>query len=248
MEVILRPLKKNTWAGTERFKNCFDYIGPYYTRSGQIYTGLTREDEARLEEKIRENLAPNSDFWAYKFYIKMQGKDLVLNTDEPLDELKYLFLKNHKRVADGLNNVKPTANYVLINKESEAKEINKYNKDRRKAMKEFDKLSLAEMRKCLRIYGYRSDSLSAELIEEKLFELVEKDPIKFFDRWLENKKRETEYLVQEAIAKNIVRRNKSEYKYGTDVIGHSMDDCIAYLDTPENRDLKQTIINDTNVK
>ena len=58
MEVILRFKSKDPWAGITKYKNCFDYIAPYWTRSGNKYTGLT-EDEATA--KLIEQ---------YKLYIK----------------------------------------------------------------------------------------------------------------------------------------------------------------------------------
>lgn len=260
MEVIVRPLLTNQWAGIVRFKNCDDYLGTYWTRSGALHTGLREEDaaqklepgttEKRLETALNKQpgtLLPFSEFW-HTFYIKFGSKDKILNTDNPFDELQYLFLKTHKRVANGFQDPNPTANYVLINKESEAQQSNKYNQIRRKAMKEFDKLSLADMRKLLRLYGHRSDNLSAELVESKLYEIVDRDPQKFFDKWVDNKRRETEYLIMDAIAKNVIRKNKSEYKYGVDTLGMSMDDAISYLDAPDHRDLKATIINETSNK
>jgi hypothetical protein len=247
MEVILRPLRKNQWAGLYKYKNCSDYLGTYFTRSGAIYTGLTEEDAKRLGEKVGKSLHPSSEFWL-NFYVRVPGKDVYLHLEDPWDELKYLFLKNHKRVANGLSDTKPTANYVLINKEVEATESNKINQIKRKAMKDFDKLSLSDMRKVLRLYGTKADNLTSDLVESKLFELVEKDPEKFFELWVNNTRRETEYIIQEAVSKNIIRRNKSEYKYGTDTIGHTLDDAITYLDSPENRDLKAIIINEVNSK
>jgi hypothetical protein len=250
MEVILRPLKRNAWAGVKNYKNCFDNIGTYFTRSNQFYTGLTKEDAERLEialQKEPRSLVPSSEFWN-TFYVKMGNKDLILNTEFPMDELKYLFLLGHKRVANGYSDNKPTADYVLINKESEAQQSNKFNQLKRKANKEFDKLSTADMKKALRLFGHRSDNLSAELVEAKLFELVDKEPIKFLDKWVENKKRETEYLIQEAVAKNVIRKNRSEYTYGMDNIGHTLEDTISYLDSPEHRDLKAIIINEVNAK
>jgi hypothetical protein len=113
-------------------------------------------------------------------------------------------------------------------------------------MKEFEKLSLADMRKLLRLYGHRSDNLSGELVENKLFEIIERDPIKFFDKWVDNKRRETEFIIMDAIAKNVIKKNRSEYKYGTDTLGMSLDDTIIYLESPEHRDLKATIINEIN--
>jgi hypothetical protein len=247
MEVILCPLRKSSWAGVYKYKNCSDYIGTYLTRSGAIHTGLTEEDAKRLGEKLGKDLHPSSEFWL-DFYIRVGGKDVFLHLDDPWDELRYLYLKSHKRVANGYIDKNPYADYVLVNKEVEAVESNKINQIKRKAMKEFDKLSLTDMRKILRLYGVKSDNLTSELVESKLFDIVERDPNKFFDKWVNNSKRETDYLIQEAVAKNVIRRNKSEYKYGTDSIGHTLDDTISYLDSPENRDLKAIIINEVNTK
>ncbi len=247
MEVILRPLRKDKWAGVFKYKSCSDHIGTYWTRSGAFYTGLTEKDAERLGEKIGKNLHPSSEFWN-NFYIRVDNKDTYLHLDDPWDELRYLFLKKHKRVKDGFSDKNPYADFVLINKETEAQESNKINQIRRKAMKEFDKLSLTDMRKILRLYGHRADNLTSELIENKLFEFVDKDPNKFFEKWIENTHRETEYIIQEAISKNVIRRNRSEYKYGTDTIGHNLDDAVSYLEASENRDLKATIINEINVK
>lgn len=261
MEVIVRPLLVNMWAGVRNYKNCFNWIGPYFTRSGNLYTGLTEEDNElkltpgttadRLEKALQrepKSLAPYSEFWK-TYTIRFDNKDLIINTSNPEDELKYIFLKHHKNVANGYSDrTKPKADYILINKEQEASEANKSGQLRRKAMKEFDKLSLTDMRKLLRLYGHRSDNLSSELIEAKLFEIVERDPQKFFDKWVDNKRRETEFLITDAIAKGIIKKNKSEYKYGVDTIGMNMDDAINYLEATEHRELKLTIINEINSK
>lgn len=253
MEVILRPLIRSNWAGVFKYKNCKDYISSYFTRSGLLYTGLRPEDgvdEAtvtRLEKALDKDLRGSSEYWR-DFFIIIGNKDEIIDTSDPVGELKYLFLKNHKRVANGIMDNKPTANYILVNKEAEAEVMNKQSRGKRKAMREFDKLSLTDMRKILRLYGHRSDNLSNELVENKLFELVERDPNKFFDKWVDNSKRETEFLIQEAIGKAVIRKNKSEYKYGTDTIGHTLEDAISYLDSPENRDLKLIISNEVTVK
>lgn len=253
MEVILRPLRKDQWAGVFKYKNCNDYLGSYFTRAGNIYTGLTPEQTERLGKILNKDLRSSSDFWS-TFVIKIGNKDIIIDTekggpeDRAMEELKYYFLKSHKRVANGIGDPNPTANYILVDKESEAKDSNKHNQTKRKAMKEFDKLSVADMRKVLRLYGHKSDTLSQELVENKLFDLIEENPSKFFDKWIENKHKETEFSIQEAVAKNIIVRNKSEYKYGSDVIGHSLEDTIAYLEAPDHRDLKAIIINETNTK
>lgn len=265
MEVILRPVGKDSWSGKTRYKNCAVYLGSYFTRTGALYNGLDMEDlkynqeqgvtARRLEKALgyaENTLGPNgrdgSNFWE-TFFIKVTGeKELLLDTSNAHDELKYIFLKNHKRVAEGLGKVTAGIEFVLVNKDSEAVERNKINKIKRDAIVEFGKLSLNDMRKCLRIYGYKSDSMSNDLVEAKLYELVDADPGKFFTKWVSNKVKNLEFLVEEAIAKNIIRRNKNVYYYGTEIIGHSMDDTIAYLDSPKNQDLKIAIQKEAEAK
>ena len=250
MEVILRFKSKDPWAGITKYKNCYDYIAPYWTRSGNKYTGLAEEDAKRLEREIGYpdgHLSPFSDFWN-TFAIKLTTKETILHTERPYDELQYLFLKGHKRVANGLNNVKPNNDYILINKDSEAEESNRLNKIKRQAIVEFNKLSVEDMRKALRLYGYKSDAMSNELVESKLFELVEKDPNKFFLIWVNNKTKNTQFIIEAAIAKNVMRKSRNVYYYGTDIIGSSLEDAIAYLDDKKNQDIRLVIIQETEAK
>jgi hypothetical protein len=247
MKVIVKPLNRNAWSGIIQYKNCHTSLAPYFTRTGRLYTGLSEEDEKRLGEKLRLELNPSSPFWI-TFHIKMSGKDLILDTDDSYDELRYLFLKSHKRVANGLSDRKATANFVIINEEEEAVESNKIGQVKRKALKEFDKLTVSEMRKCLRLYGHKADDLSNETVEFKLSTLVEEDPDRFLETWVLNTNKDTEFLIQEAIAKNVIRKTKNVYKYGTDIIGHGIDETILFIDSPENQDLKLAITNETKAK
>jgi hypothetical protein len=104
------------------------------------------------------------------------------------------------------------------------------------------------MRKALRLYGFKSDAMSNELIESKLFELVEKDPNKFFLIWVNNKSKNTQFIIEAAVAKNIIRKSRNIFYYGTDIIGNSMDDAIAYLDDKKNQDLKMVIMQEIESK
>lgn len=239
MEVIVRILKVNPWTGLTKWPTTFDYVGPYWTRSGNIYTGLTNEDAHRLEKALGKQegeLNPNSDFWT-TFAVRIGAKDLILNTDRPMDELQYLFLKNHKRVAVGMNNIDPSKDYVMINSDAEAEQQNKANKTKREAYRELDKMSIEDMRKCLRLYGMKSDTMSNELVEAKLTEQIEASPEKFMLKWTNNPNKEINYLIEEAIAKNIIRRNRSQYFFGTDMIGNGLDDVIAYLKDKKNQEI-----------
>jgi hypothetical protein len=248
MIVTLRQTSRDSWSGVRRYKNCSVYLAPYLTRSGGKYTGLALEDEERLGEALRQDLSPNSEFWT-NFFIRVTDDDVILDTASPEGELKYLFLKNHKRVANGLSDkTKPGANYVLINDDEQAKEANKRNQTKRKAFREFDKMSMVDMRKCLRIYGHASDTMSNELVEHKLGELIEENPQKFFEKWVDNKLRVTEFQIKDAVSRNVIRKNRNLYQYGTEIIGRSLEEAVAFLDDPQNQDIKMAIIKETGVK
>lgn len=250
MEIIVRIIKTNPWTGITKWPTCYDYVGTYWTRSGNLYTGLTADDATRLEKELRYpegQLSPNSPFWD-TFAIKIGKKDVILNTDMPEDELKYLFLKNHKRVANGLNDISAAKDYVIINKDSEAKEANKLNKAKRDAYREMDKMSIEDMRKCLRLYGIKSDVMSNELIEAKMAEQIEANPANFMMKWVNNPNKEINFVIEEAIAKNIIRKNRAQYYFGTDLIGSGLEDVIAYLKDKKNQDIRLAILNEIKSK
>ncbi len=248
MIVTLRQTSRDSWSGVKRYKNCSVYLSPYLTRAGGKYTGLTPDDEKRLGEALRQDLSPTSEFFN-NFFIRVGDEDVLIDIDAPEGEVKYLFLKNHKRVANGLSDkTKPGANYVLINDDEQAKEANKRSQVKRKALKEFDKLSIDDMRKCLRIYGHNADSISNELVEHKLNEIVEENPQRFFDKWVDNKLRVSEYQIKDAIGRNVIRKNRNLYQYGTDIIGRSLEEAMAFLSDPENQDIKMAIIKETGAK
>ena len=158
------------------------------------------------------------------------------------------FLEGHKRVATTLDRLDAGKDYLLINREAEAVEQNKQNKLRREAIKAFDSLSLEQMRKCLRLFGASADRMSNELVESTLFNIVDKQPKKFMDKWVNNKSKETEFLLENAIAKGVIRKDKTHYFYGTDMFADSLEDAIAYLDSKKNQDLRLSIINETENK
>lgn len=211
---------------------------------------MSTADARRLEKALGKQegeLNPDSEFWD-TFAVKIGKRDVILDTDRPLDELQYLFLKGHKRVADGLSNMNPSKDYVLINKDAEAEQTNRINKAKREAYRELDKMSIEDMRKCLRLYGMKSDTMSNELVEAKLSEQVETSPEKFMLKWVNNPNKEINFVIEEAIAKNIIRKSRTQYFFGTDLIGNGIDDVIAFLQDKKNQDIKLAILNEIKSK
>ena len=109
-------------------------------------------------------------------------------------------------------------------------------------------MSIEDMRKCLRLYGIKSDNLSNELVEAKMNEQIELSPNKFMLKWVNNPNKETQFLIENALSKNILRRNRTQYFYGTEMIGNGIDDAIAYLNDKKNQDIKMSILQETKSK
>lgn len=250
MVVELKIKRKNPWAGLIKYKSCFDYISPYFTRSGSIYTGLTPEDEKYFEKALgyeEGHLSKTSDFWK-TFCVKIGSRTMLLDDSIPRQAMIIKFLSNHKRVSTSLDKLDAAKDYLLINREAEAVEKNKINKLRRDAIKEFDKLSLEQMRKCLRLFGIKADTMSNELVESAMFNIVDKEPKRFFSKWVNNKTKETEFILEDAIAKGVIRKDKTQYFYGSNMFATSLEEAVAYLDSKKNQDLKLSIITETNNK
>lgn len=250
MEVRLKPIRANEWSGVERYPNCHDALGPYFTRSGSIYTGFDKSNaelREQLEQTLGYDLRPNSDFWV-TFRVRVGGETIVLDLDKDEDLLKYTFLKNHKRVKESISANKPTANYYLSNPEQEATVFNEINRVKRTAIVEFSKLKPIDIKKCLRLYGFRSDNISDSVAEDRLYELVENNPQNFLDKWVNNKNRATEYLLKSAVAANVIKKQKNSYSFGTTTLGHTLEDAILFLDNAENSDIKAAILTEAKLK
>ena len=84
--------------------------------------------------------------------------------------------------------------------------------------------------------------MSNELVEAKLTEQVETSPEKFMLKWVENPNKEINFVIEEAIAKNIIRKNRAQYYFGTDLIGNGLEDVIAYLKDKKNQEIKLAIM------
>ena len=251
MIVSVRFRGRDPWSGVVgKFKSCKEYIRPHFTRSGTIYTGLNKEQEAELEIELGYEpgtLSKNSKFWD-TFVVTIGSDGLNLDTENPNDKLTYFFLKGNYKVASSVTDNRPGVRLIMTNMEDEAKQKNIINNKKADAIIALKKMSIDEKRKALRILGFKTENISDEVIDAKMFDITEKDPDRFFEKWVKNSSREIEYMIEEAISKNILRRSKNLYYYGTDIIGHSFEDTIAFFLNSKNNDIKLTVLDEINAK
>ena len=240
--VTVKPIKVETWSGFLRYKNTKDSIAPMFDSTGTLVTGLTKEDEARLGQELNQNLSKMSPFW-YEYRVIMTDKEKKFNLDNPEHELAVKFLKADQRVANSQEEYNqglfPYARYIIYDEEVAAKEKNKEFTIKRKAVLEFNKLSLDQMSGLLKLYpGFvNTNSVSGDVIESTLFELLEKDPEKFL-LFVGDKKLDMKIFLKDLVQARILRKNKSAFYYGEDPLGHDEESTITYLDDPKNQALK----------
>lgn len=240
--VTIKPIKRPTWNGFMRFKNTKDSLSPMHDYTGTIVTGLDREQQERLGKILQKDLSPASTFW-YEYRVIMIDKDKVLNLENPEHELAYLFLKADKRVANSQEEYDkgefPYARYVIYDEEKAAVEKNKEFTVKRKATTEFNKLSLEQMIDILKLYpGFINlTSNKPDVIESTLFELLEKDPEKFLNL-SSDKKLDMKVFLKDLVNNKILRKNRSAFYYGEDILGHDEESTISFLDDPQHQALK----------
>lgn len=225
-----------------RFKNGKDVLTAWFNKFNVLQTGLSTEDAERLGALIGKDLSPISPFWN-DYSVTIMDKDLILHTENPEDELKYLVLKAHYRVANGPDDANPIADYVIYDEVKEAVKTNEIASVKIKAYTLYSKLTMSQKREILKLYpGYmRTDNVEDALIESNLVKVMESDFSKFITI-VEDKELNSKIFLKDLVTARILTKNKNMYKYGDDVIGHSEESTIEHLNDPKNQGLKIALI------
>ena len=241
VKLISKP-KHSTWSGKTQFPKTHDDIAPYFTKYGGIYTGLTDADAKALGKQLNVDLASTSEFWT-NFFIRKSDKDLYLDIENsPMDKLKYLFLKGHKRVSNGLlDTTKSNTDYILLNELDEAKKNEVMINIKTKAISSYNNMNDIERKQALRLYGLKSEGVEQSVINQKLFNLIEADPEKFLDIWVDNSDRELEAFVHDCVGYGIIIKSKGNLSYNGSVLGSTAKEVALHISEPKNADLKSSL-------
>lgn len=225
------------WSGVQRYDNCRVVFYVSIDAYGQVVTGLNKEDQARIEEALNFEkgfLAPNSKFWK-TFSVQIDSDGFSLDTNNPYQELQYLFLKRNKRISKTLKAIHPEAVAVMYCEEEEAKTANVSRKVKTNAYKKFASMSHDEMKKILVMYGKRAvDSMDNEVVEDTLGLEVELNPAKFMeivsDPLLENK-----MFINSLYNKGVIKKIGNRYTYGDITLGVDLASAVVFLRDPKNQ-------------
>ena len=245
VKIVPRTQKEYTWSGFVRYQKCKDYIAPKWDKTGTMVTGLTIEEEKEFEELLRKpagELSKYSPFW-HDYHVIMTDKDKVLDLNKPEDLLAYKFLLADPYIANSWHELQeglwPDAKYVITDDLADAQIKNEEYDLKIKANLLFSKLSINQMTQILKLYSgnINMENVPADLVKQRLFEAMEKDVEKFI-QLVEDKTLETKLMINQLVALKELRKNRSAYYYGDDLLGHDLDSTAAFIDNPENQGLK----------
>jgi hypothetical protein len=248
--IWIKPIRKKGWLpeghdGEVRFTGTEEWIAPQMDLDRrQLKTGLTEEDEIRLEKALNLKAGTlskyNKDFWG-KFFIKLPKEGKKLYKDNPTDELEYRVAMAHSRIANSesekMENYS-SADYVMTSEEQEAKVDNLKLKVKREAFKLLGKMTTEEMREVLIVAGKRpGGNASVDFVEAKAGELAEENSA-LFTQIAGDPDLKTKVLISNAVAQRVLRKVGSRYMLqGGDEIGFDLESTIQYLADPSNQNV-----------
>jgi len=221
-------------------------IAPFVDKNGRPYSGLSKEDAARLEKKLgmeEHELSPRSDFWR-DFFIKADGETLRLDLDDEEDELAFLFLQNHPLVAFGHAQLKKKrrAMYILYNDVDEAKAVVKQRNVKKEAYAKFNEMDTQEMIDVLMVLGKQIVSTDPAIVESMMGLVVEKEPVSFLDI-AADKNFKMKLFVMKCIHYDILTRSRGKtldqaiISFGEDFLGEGIDKVVNVLNAKANQKL-----------
>lgn len=246
--VTVKQFRKNGWLpeghdGELRYTHCFAQLVPKNDKTGYPVTGLTPEDEAFFESKLKLASGTltryNLDYWG-DFRIDIPKEGLSLDLNNPYNLLVYKVLCADPEVAnsEAEKHDSPFAQYVITSDQQEAKANSIKVNLKRKAWGEFSNMSSEEMANFLKVYGKRpAPNATSEWLESEVGKLIETNPELFLAiKNDENFKMKT--FIDDCLVKKALIKSGTKYSLtGGDIIGYSLENVIEYLSKPENQEV-----------
>lgn len=184
-------------------------------------------------------------FWA-EMSIKVEQGGRVLNItmnedgypENPLDYLRYEFIKAHKEVADSEMEMKrhPNKHFWVRDPEAETQRTNEEVKKRKQAYTEFVNIGDDEdkMDMVLRAMGTLNPTELSVVEKENLLEkYATKEPAKFYEV-ATDKNLSVRAEILDMVDNGVLNRLSSGIFFGDDALGSTMDEAIKYFKSKKN--------------
>lgn len=177
--------------------------------------------------------------------LKVDNNDIVLDRSNPIQALQLCMLMGNNVVAlsqrfEDIHNPKLIkAQYYIYNEEKETQVKLGTFEIKQTAFQMCANLSMYAKREILNIIGVNTWSLSDNVVNGKISEMVESVPDKFIDlAKLESVERERRSFVSELVNYRIINIKTDGSYYGTDendVLAYSFETLVAHVFNPNNK-------------
>ena len=277
MLVEIKPIELKRWHGKTgkdsftRAKKIQALIDP---ETMQYKTGLdnmaktythpkTEEQVTELEYYgaiIGKDLSPLASDKPHEFWdsnlavVKLENNTIFLNTDNPLDYIKWKICKASKFVANSMKEYDegmfPEATHVIFDEAEEIEAKATKVELRKKATIECSKLSLSKKIQVVMILGDKNlKNQSSDFVEVEIDSLIQKragDVLEIINR--DDEDTALHAMILEALQKSVLRKTGHKIVYFDSVLGGEVVDVVDYLKKPENQDLKLRLMSQLNPK
>lgn len=213
--------------------------------TGMLNTGLTKEDEIRLEKALGLDpgrLSRTSNFWDQdKFNIRFEKGGITLHPkSKPMDELKWRVMLAHTWIANSEKTKYdwPFAWYIMTSEEEETMETNKTINTKAEAFKEFLSMSEQSLKDFLVAYGKNpGTNAGLDFIKAQVGKIVDTEPSVFLSL-ITSPDYKYKIFLRKLVDKGIVRENGGKYTLvGGEVLGFSFDQAIDFMLNSKNQEV-----------
>jgi hypothetical protein len=213
-------------------------IGMHPVLKNAFDTGLDATKQKYFEEKIgleEGALATRGSYWP-DFGIKITADGLILNDENPEDELKLFQLNRRKDVAKSALEARTKAGikWILTSEESEA-EIEVARRDYLiNALKAFGDMTPTEMRTYLESQKMDTSNMNDSIVKKKVGDEAEKSPKKFLII-VNDPRKADKIFMHELIKYGVLKHNGTKYVNEDNVpLALSDDDMLVFLADKNN--------------
>lgn len=261
--VEVRPIEKERWhnkQGKDAFKRPVTIEALVSASTGKYATGLSNEDQKRLEDETGFNLSSDytqgkpHEFWnSPAATIKLEYKTNIFDTKKGLDEIKIKVMKASDLVANSQKEYEeglfPDAIFVIFDEQEEVELRASKAAIKRKVIIESSKLTKSRKAEIVQILsGISVRKQTEDYIDLKLDdEIIDKGPQKVLAIIQRDKSRTSLHaLVLEALHKDVLRKEGSAVYYMDDQLGFDIESTIDYFADTQNQALKAQILEKVN--
>lgn len=255
-EIIIKPVVKAKFSGLSAIpKSVTSIQGAQMGPSGTYRTGLTKDEEKEYTEKLGlkqgELNSSNEAFWGEILKLRLPNdKPFHFHINTPLDEIKYKVLISRSDIAANEIELskKPKALFYVEDKEAKAKVEEVEMNYLYEATEIFMNMTAEERKGYIKLYNRRgADNVSDTVIKTQLFKEINKDP-KRFTEYTKNPDISVRIEIEDMLENGLLKKKGNYYNYQDEVIGNSIDACVAFFKDVRNQSIKIAAIQELRIK